>query len=224
MTFSIVARCAATGQMGSAATTAVPAVGKLVTHAWPGAGAIATQAQVNPYLGIDGVSLLRDGLSAVEVLERLKRSDPRIERRQVGVVDREGRVAAWTGSGCLTWCGHEEGAGFAVQGNRLAGPQVLRAVAAAFEQTRELPLSERFLEALAAGVAAGGDTDGEVSATIYIMGREEYPLCDIRVDEHPRPIDELRRLHAIFAEQILPEIGAMPTRDDPAGKEEERDI
>jgi uncharacterized Ntn-hydrolase superfamily protein len=218
MTFSVVARCRRTGQFGVAAATAMPAVGKLLTHAAAGVGAIATQARLNPYLGIDGLDLLRQGLGAGEVLERLKNQDPRHDLRQFAVVDRAGGTACWTGEGCPDWAGHHQDDGFTVQGNRIAGRKVLLAAAETLRRLADRPLSERLLEALAAGDAQGGDTKGERSATIYIVDTEAYPLWDIRVDEHERPVEELRRLHEVFEEDLLPQIRKMPTRANPAGE------
>jgi uncharacterized Ntn-hydrolase superfamily protein len=217
MTFSIVARCPRTGQFGIAAATAMPAVGKLLIHAAAGVGAVATQARINPYLGIDGLSLLRDGLTASEVIERLKGTDPCMPQRQVAVIDNQARTACWTGDRCLPWSGSISGDGFSVQGNRLAGDQVLEAVVDALNCTRFLPLIERLLEAIAAGDSLGGDRHGESSATLYVVDREQYPLWDIRVDHHPDPVAELRRLHAVFERQVLPEMLRMPTRENPAG-------
>jgi uncharacterized Ntn-hydrolase superfamily protein len=224
MTFSLVARCPRTGQFGLAAATAIPAVGKLLTHAAPGVGAVATQAKLNPYIGIDGLRYLSMGLSASEVRDRLLGEDPLIENRQFAIVDRLGGTAVFTGARCLDWAGSLVGDGFSVQGNRLAGGDVLERAAKRFNSLSDLPLADRLLEALAAGDAAGGDLEGEVSATIYVIDREEYPLWDIRVDEHARPITELRRLHGIFREQLLPEILTMPTRANPAGRPEEHPV
>lgn len=221
MTFSLVARCARTGQFGVAAVTAVPAVGKLLTHAAAGAGAVATQARVNPYLGIDGLNLLRQGLSAEAVHAALLTTDPAIRFRQFAVIDREGRTATFTGEACLDWCGSLQRDGFSVQGNRLAGAHVLARTAERFEALPDQALADRLLEALAEGVAAGGDAKGEVSATVYVMDTEDYPLWDIRVDHHPEPITELRRLHDVFRDKVVPEIKTMPTRDNPAGEEGE---
>ena len=221
MTFSLVARCARTGQFGVAAVTAVPAVGKLLTHAAAGAGAVATQARVNPYLGIDGLNLLRQGLSAEAVHAALLTTDPAIRFRQFAVIDREGRTATFTGEACLDWCGSLQRDGFSVQGNRLAGAHVLTRTAEQFEAMPNEALADRLLEALAEGVAAGGDAKGEVSATVYVMATEDYPLWDIRVDHHPEPITELRRLHDVFREKVVPEIKTMPTRENPAGEEGE---
>lgn len=217
MTFSIVARCPRSGQFGVAAATAMPAVGKLLSHAAAGAGAVATQALVNPYLGLDGLALLRQGLSAKEVLERLKATDPCMELRQCALIDAQGDSLCWTGDKCLPWAGSLSGEQFSVQGNRLVGPQVLDAVAEAFRHAEKRPLIERLIEALAAGDRCGGDRHGESSAVIYVVDQEEYPLWDIRVDHNLDPLAELRRLHKVFAREVLPEILAMPTRDNPAG-------
>lgn len=218
MTLSIVAMCPRSGQFGIAAATAMPAVGKLLTHARAGCGAVATQARINPYLGIDGLELLRRGLSADAVLERLKREDPRIDLRQVAVIDRRGALAVWTGEGCPPYAGAITGDGFSVQGNRLEGRRVLEAMASAFVADADAPLAARLVEAVAAGFAAGGDIKEERSATIYVVENEDYPLWDIRVDEHPDPVTELRRLHDIFAEDVVPQIRRMPTRARPAGR------
>ena len=221
MTLSIVARCSRTGQFGVAAMTAVPAVGKLLAHAAARTGAVATQARTNPYLGLDGIALLRQDLSAEEVLHTLKRADPRIEARQVAVIDRAGRTASHTGRECTQWAGSFAGDGFSIQGNRLAGPRVVEAAAAAFEKHAEQQLSDRLIDALCAGDSAGGDRHEEESAAVYVVDTEDYPLWDIRVDQHETPLVELRRLHAIFRERLLPEILRMPTRANPAGAPDE---
>ncbi|MFV9682325.1 DUF1028 domain-containing protein [Pseudomonas sp. NY15367] len=224
MTFSIIARCPRSGQFGVAAATAMPAVGKLLSHAAAGVGAVATQAQVNPYLGLDGLALLRQGLSAQQALQRLKDTDPCMELRQCALIDAQGDTVCWTGEKCIPWAGSLTGEQFSVQGNRLVGPQVLEAVAEAFRQAQERPLIERLIEALAAGDRCGGDRHGESSAVIYVVDQEAYPLWDIRVDHHLDPVAELRRLHDVFAREVLPEILAMPTRDNPAGKAAEDSV
>jgi uncharacterized Ntn-hydrolase superfamily protein len=221
MTFSVVARCPRTGQFGIGAATGVPAVGKLLTHAQPGIGAVATQAKLNPYIGIDGLRYLADGLSAARARDRLASEDLRRETRQFAVIDGEARTAAFTGSACIPWAGHIERPALSAQGNRIAGPEVLEAAIEAFERFENAALADRLMEALVAGDAKGGDIKGEVSATIYVVDKEDYPLWDIRVDEHPDPIRELRRLHAIFREQVVPEILSMPTRRQPAGSGDE---
>lgn len=218
MTFSLVARCPDSGHFGIAAATFVPAVGKLLTHAEGGVGAVATQAKLNPYLGIDGIRLLQYGRTAEEVRDILAEQDPRASHRQFAVVDREGRTAAFTGDDCIPWAGAIQGDQYSVQGNRLTGPDVLEAIADAYRASAGKPFDERLMEALEAGDSVGGDRKGERSATIYIVGGEEYPLWDIRVDAHPDPFTELRRLHDIFAKKLIPEIRAMPTRANPAGE------
>lgn len=138
MTFSIVAKCAETGQVGVAAVTAMPAVGKLVTHARRRVGAVATQARLNPYLGIDGLALLGDGLSAEQVVDRLCAGDPRLESRQFAVMV-GGETRVWTGQECIPWSGQIESNGFCTQGNRLAGRHVLEAVSEALEDCADNP-------------------------------------------------------------------------------------
>lgn len=224
MTFSIIARCPRSGQFGVAATTAMPAVGKLLSHAAAGFGAVATQAQVNPYLGLDGLALLREGHPAPSVLTQLMQTDPCMELRQLALIDRHGDSVCWTGDKCLPWAGSLRGEQFSVQGNRLVGPQVLDAVADAFRRDERRPLVDRLIDALAAGDERGGDRHGESSAVIYVVDKEEYPLWDIRVDHHLDPIAELRRLHDVFARDVLPEVLAMPTRDNPAGKAAEDSV
>lgn len=217
MTFSLIARCPDTGMFGIAAATAVPAVGKLLTHARGGVGAVATQAKLNPYIGIDGIDLLQNGRSAVEVRDILAGQDPRSEHRQFAVLDRWGCTASWTGKECIPWAGAIERDNLSVQGNRLTGPDVLDQVVRAYGDSEGKPFDERLMEALEAGDKVGGDKKGERSATIYIVGTEEYPLWDIRVDAHPDPFTELRRLHDIFAKRLIPEIRDMPTRANPGG-------
>ncbi|CAN5162226.1 MAG: DUF1028 domain-containing protein [Pseudomonadota bacterium] len=223
MTFSLIARCPDSGFFGIAAATAVPAVGKLLTHARGGVGAVATQAKLNPYLGIDGIRLLQQGRSAAEVRDILASQDPRADHRQFAVLDRQGTTASWTGGGCIPWAGAIEDENFSAQGNRLTGRDVLEEVVRCYRESAGKPLDERLMEALEAGDSVGGDRKGERSATIYIVGREEYPLWDIRVDAHPDPFTELRRLHDIFRRQLIPEIRDMPTRANPAGEPAEGD-
>ncbi|HLW27447.1 MAG TPA: DUF1028 domain-containing protein [Kiloniellales bacterium] len=218
MTFSIVARCARTGQFGIAAATAMPAVGKLLTHAAAGAGAVATQARINPYLGIDGLKLLQQGLAAQEVVDALGKQDPRMDLRQVAVVDGHGRAAVHTGRRCPDWAGHLTGENYAIQGNRITGREVLERARDALSRDAELSLARRLMNALKAGDSEGGDRKGEFSATIYVVDTEEYPLWDIRVDQHPRPLEELERLFDIFTVEVVPQIKRMPSRAHPAGE------
>jgi uncharacterized Ntn-hydrolase superfamily protein len=214
LTFSVVARCERTGQIGVAATTALQAVGKLACHAMANVGAIASQALLNPYLAYDGLRLLEQGASAEEALERVLATDPAIQNRQVGVVDTQGRTAAWTGADTIQWSGHRAGHHFSAQGNRLASPQVLERVVQTMHETAHLDLAQRFVLALLAGEEVGGDTKGERSVNVLVFGEEEYPLCDIRIDDHDAPMQELRRLFQLYQEQILPNMMKLPRRAD----------
>ena len=216
-TFSIVARCPRTGKLGVAVSTAVPAVGGICPFIEAGIGAIATQSWVNPYLGIDGLKLLREGHSAREALDRLIAEDPGRDARQLGIVDREGRTAAYTGCGCVDWAGHIEGDGFSVQGNMLMGAATIEAMAEAAARSAAFDLHERLMLALEAGQAAGGDKRGKQSAALKVFSKEAYPWLDIRVDEHRHPVQELRRVFEIAKQQLLPFIDGMPSRHDPIG-------
>lgn len=213
MTFSIVAYCKRTGQVGVAASTAVQSVGKLACHAIPQVGAIASQAKLNPYLAYDGLRLLQQGASAEEALKRVMAVDPDADSRQVGIVDMQGRTAAWTGSDNIAWAGHLRGLDCITQGNRLAGPQVLQAVLHVMHSMEERSLAERLVQALVEGAKAGGDLLGERSANVMVFSTEEYPLCDIRIDDHDHVIQELQRLYELFKKDILPNVLDMPRRD-----------
>ena len=216
MTLSIIARCTRNGQFGVAAATAVPAVGKLLSYAAPGVGAVATQGRLNPYLGIDGIRLLELGRTAPEAVDELIARDNLSARRQLAMIDADGRTAVWTGHDCKDWAGVIEGDGFSVQGNRLAGPDVVEAAARHFAESADKPLIDRLVAGLAAGVAAGGDRLGQRSATALVMAEEDYPLWDIRVDDHDNPIGELKRLQEVFARDLLPHIERMPKRGSPS--------
>jgi uncharacterized Ntn-hydrolase superfamily protein len=214
-TFSISARCEQSGMLGVAVSTAVPGVGGLCPFVRAGVGAISTQSWVNPYLGIDGLALLADGLSAKQTLDKLMAGDPGREVRQIGIVDGEGGSAAWSGSACTDWFGHITGPHFAVQGNMLVGEATIQAMADTFVGTAALALPERLVAVLEAGQAAGGDKRGRQSAALLIFHREEYPYLSLRVDEHAFPVAELRRIFEVARQQLLPFVDGMPTRDNP---------
>ena len=197
MTFSIAARCPQTGNLGIAVSTAIPAVGAINPFARAQAGALATQGWSNPYLGIDGLDLLDRGLSAVDVMVRLLALDADNARRQLSIVDAHGGVATYTGHEVRDWKGHCTGRGYVVAGNLLVGAETIEAMADAYEAASE-PLHERLLLALEAGQAAGGDRRGRVSAALLVVGMEEYPCLDLRVDEHADPVAELRRIHDTY--------------------------
>lgn len=220
MTFSVAARCARSGSLGIAISTAIPAVGALCSFVRPAAGAVVSQAWVNPYLGVDGLVLLRDGLSAQDTVDALLSKDPGREKRQLGVVDASGLAASFTGKDCLGWAGHRTGHGYAIQGNMLVGEQTLVNMEQAFAGDVAQELPERLMRALEAGQVGGGDRRGRQSASLLVLREQAYPLVDLRVDEHVDPVGELRRVWEVAKEQLLPFIDTLPTRDNPLGRDD----
>lgn len=216
-TFSIAARCARSGMLGVAVSTAVPGVGGICPYVKPGVGAISTQSWVNPYLGIDGIALLGQGKTAEEALGQLIDADPGRAVRQLGVVDAEGRCATWTGKDCVHWAGHRNGPDVSVQGNMLVGPETVEAMFESFAASAGETLPERLMLVLEAGQAAGGDKRGKQSAGFLVFDKEAYPHLDLRVDEHYAPVAELRRVYEVAKRQYLPFMAGMPTRDNPLG-------
>ncbi len=202
-TYSICACDLAAGQWGVATQSKFLAVGSVVPWAAPHVGAIATQSYANPRYGPDGLALLASGLDADEVVDRLTAADEDREQRQLGVVDGRGRAATFTGSGCHAWAGGRTGAGYAVQGNILVSAETVDALAETFEATSKRRLVERLLACLDAAQAAGGDRRGQQSAALLVVERDggyaglSDVLVDLRVDDHPHPLEELRRLHTI---------------------------
>ncbi|MBF4160581.1 DUF1028 domain-containing protein [Nocardioides acrostichi] len=205
MTFSIVARSAGpdpeTASWGVAVASKFLAVGSAVPAAVAQVGAIATQAEANvAYKGL-ALAHLDDGATAEVALQRLLEEDDGRDHRQVGIVDVEGHAASHTGSACLDWAGGRTGEGYAIQGNILAGEEVVLAMEQAFlDSPADAPLGERLLAALAAGDAAGGDRRGRQSAALLVVregagyGGHDDLEVDLRVDDHAAPVDELRRL------------------------------
>ncbi|MCF2144578.1 MAG: DUF1028 domain-containing protein [Candidatus Heimdallarchaeota archaeon] len=213
MTFSIVAYDPLKKEWGVAVQSKFVAVGAIVPYAQANVGAIASQAYVNTRYGPEGLALLAKGMSASDVIDALTEQDPNKEQRQVGVVDSFGNAAAYTGQKCFEWAGHIVGEHFCCQGNILANANVLGQMARAFEKTAG-DLVDRFFAALEAAQAAGGDRRGQEAAAILIVkekgaydgGTDRY--IDIRVDEHPNPIQELRKVFEIYDLCLL-------NRDDP---------
>jgi uncharacterized Ntn-hydrolase superfamily protein len=220
-TFSIAAANHAAGDWGVAVASKFPAVGAVVPWARAGVGAVATQAWANVSFGPDGLALLGDGDSAERVLQELVASDEGRDQRQVGVVDAAGQAATYTGSGCIAWAGGLTGDGFACQGNILAGPEVVVAMAAAFTAAGG-DLVDRLLAALEAGDTAGGDRRGKQSAALLVArggggydGRGDRYI-DLRVDDHQEPVKELLRVFSVFDREylvrndpLLPSTGAL---------------
>ena len=217
MTWSIIARDHATGQFGIAVATKFFAVGARVPHIAANIGGIATQALVNPYYGIDGVKLLREGRSPREVVDTLLAADSGRESRQLHIMDAGGRIASHTGRECVDWCGHIEGRGFSIAGNMLAGAGVLDDTAKSYATNENLPFAQRLIAAMRAGEAAGGDKRGRQSAALLIHGDEEWSALDLRVDDHTDPLTELERLEAVSRERWVHFRPFLPTRKNPAG-------
>jgi uncharacterized Ntn-hydrolase superfamily protein len=197
-TFSLIGRCERTGMFGVAIATSEMAVGSRCIHVAPGVGAIITQASTNPRLGHLGLNLLRAGYSAPRVLEEIAASDQFVERRQLGCLDVSGLGAARTGSGNRPWAGHRVDRNVVVAANAVVSAAVADAMFAAFQTGADLPLWERLLRSLEAGKAAGGQPDGEVSSGLFVVDREPYAMVDLRVDLHPEPVAELRRLAGAY--------------------------
>lgn len=216
-TFSIAARCGRTSMLGVAVSIAVPAVGALCPHVRPSAGAVSTQAWVNPYLGFQAIEKLTAGATAKQAMHDVLAGDASADVRQIGVVDAQGGSASWTGENCTPWAGHRTGSDYAVQGNMLTGPEVIAAMEAVFLGSESVELAERLLLALEAAQAVGGDKRGKQSAALLVYHTEDYPWVDLRVDEHHHPVAELRRIWSIFLQQVRPFLAGMPKKGEPAG-------
>jgi len=217
MTWSIIARDNATRQFGIAVATRFFAVGARVPYIAAGVGGIATQALVNPYYGIDGVRLLREGQKPRDIIATLIAADSGRETRQLHILDAFGRIASHTGRECVDWCGHVEGNGFSIAGNMLAGAQVLDDTAKAYIANDELPFAQRLIAAMRSGEAAGGDKRGRQSAALLIYSEEEWSALDLRVDDHTDPLTELGRLEEVSRERWVHFRQFLPTRNNPAG-------
>ncbi|MHA2043114.1 MAG: DUF1028 domain-containing protein [Candidatus Thorarchaeota archaeon] len=213
-TFSIVARDSSNGDIGIIVQSKFPAVGAVVPWAMAEAGGVATQAWANTSYGPRGLEFLTEGKNASETLKALLKNDEKVEHRQVGIVDAKGLAVSHTGKECMEWAGHIVGDGYTCQGNILAGETVVKDMAEAYEKT-EGDLIDRLFAALNAGQVAGGDRRGMQSAAILVVrkeggyegGNDRY--IDVRVDDHPRPIEELERIFALYDMTLL-------NREDPS--------
>lgn len=198
-TYSIAARDAETGQLGVAVQTHQMCVGVMVPWLEPGVGAIATQAMTNPSFGPMGLAMLREGVAAPQVIAALVASDSGASRRQMGVVDAQGKAAAWTGSDCIAEAGHYVGDGYSIHANMMTRATVIDAMRSAYESASG-DLAQRMLAALQAAQAEDGDIRGMQSAALVVASgergvqtRDRY-LYNLRVDEHDQPLVELGRL------------------------------
>src|SRR5215218_9763968 len=225
-TYSIAACDLEAGQWGVAVQSKFLSVGSVVPWAEPGVGAIATQAYANPRYGPNGLTLLREGKSAQEAVDELTAADDGREQRQLGIVDAKGRAATYTGQECNDWAGGRTGDGYAAQGNILVSAETVDALVETFEGSGGRPLADRLLDCLAAAQDAGGDKRGQQAAGLLVVQRDggyaglSDVVVDLRVDDHPTPIDELRRIYGIH--QLL--FGQTPKDDwlkidDPLGRE-----
>jgi uncharacterized Ntn-hydrolase superfamily protein len=207
MTYTLLGRCERTGALGIAVATYSLAVGASAPQVVRGAGAIASQAFGNPQLRTLGAALLAQGHTAPHALDLLRASDPKIEYRQVALLDRRGDGACHTGAHCRAWAGHRIGPDYVACGNVLAGPQVVAAIADAFLAAADQPLAERLLRGIEAGRDAGGQVGGngpltERSASLVVYAQEEHAANDLRIDMHPHAVDALRALFDTYAPYI----------------------
>ncbi len=216
MTYSIIARDPATGAFGAAVASRFFAVGAICNHVEGGVAALSTQALVNPMYAVHAMPRLRAGEPADKVLASLVGPDPGAHQRQFHIIDAAGRIAQHTGPNCVTWAGHVRGQDVSVAGNMLAGPQVVQRTLEAYLGSAG-SLAERLIYALEAGEAAGGDKRGKQSAALKICTRDPYPDLDIRADDHPDPLVELRRLYRVSLERFAVFRRHNPGRDNEWG-------
>ncbi len=209
MTFSLVARDPQTGELGIAVQSKFLAVGAVVAWAKAGVGAIATQSLANTSYGPHGLELLASGFSAAETLTQLIAEDQHRHSRQVGIIGIAGMPATFTGDECYSWAGGHVGEHYTCQGNILVGEETVLSMARAFEQAPG-HLADRLVAALAAGQAAGGDSRGQQSAAMLVVregggyGGFNDRFIDLRVDDHPQPIDELQRILQLHKLYLFP--------------------
>jgi uncharacterized Ntn-hydrolase superfamily protein len=205
-TYSIVACDLEAEQWGVSVQSKFLSVGSVVPWAEPHVGAIATQAYANPRYGPNGLGLLREGLSAQEVVDRLTGEDDGRDHRQLGVVDGQGRAATYTGSECMDWAGGRTGEGYAAQGNILVSKETVDALAETFESSAGRPLADRLIDCLAAAQEAGGDSRGQQSSALLVVQQDggyagmSDVVVELRVEDHERPIEELRRIYTLHDE------------------------
>ncbi|AYG63019.1 DUF1028 domain-containing protein [Rhizobium jaguaris] len=224
MTWSIVTREPETGHLAIAVATRFFAVGNIVPNIRGGIGAVATQAFSSPLYGIDGLAMLAAGHMPEEIIRTLTARDEGREQRQFHMIDSNGNNAAFTGAKCIDWAGHLIDENVSVAGNMLAGPQVIAKSLSTFKKTQGMPLAERLLEAMRAGEDAGGDKRGKQSAALVIYRDQDYAWLNIRVDDSADPLTELERLYAVAQERYLHVAETTPTRQNPSGMIDRREI
>jgi uncharacterized Ntn-hydrolase superfamily protein len=217
MTWSILAHDPQTGAFAVAVTTCAFAVGASCPFVRAGIGAVSTQAMTNRYLGPAVLDGLARGLSPRAAIEGALCGDDGKNLRQIHALDRHGVHAVWTGGNCFDWAGGVSAHNAGVTGNTLAGPDVVEHTLARYLAGPHELLPDRLIGALQAGQRAGGDARGKQSAAMKIISTEDFPDVDLRVDDHPEPLDELARLLEIYRRDRLPGLGRAPTRANPSG-------
>lgn len=217
MTISIIAHDDKTGRVGIAVASKFLAVGARNAFIKTNVGAVASQAFFNPYYGPRGLSLLAAGASAEDAVRLLTGADAGRDIRQVHVMDRWGRFAAYTGSKCAAWCGHLIKPGYSLAGNVLTGPDVLDAMAAAYDDSMKMPFARRLIAVMRAGERAGGDKRGRQSASLLIHDDQDYSLLDLRADDHPDPLAEIERLEIIARQSWVHVRRLLPNSTNPSG-------
>jgi uncharacterized Ntn-hydrolase superfamily protein len=229
-TYSIVACDLEAQQWGVSVQSKFLSVGSVVPWAEPHVGAIATQAYANPRYGPNGLALLREGLPAQEVVDKLTGEDEGRDHRQLGVVDGEGNAATYTGLECMDWAGGRTGTNYAAQGNILVSGATVDALADTFEATAGKPLAVRLIDCLAAAQEAGGDSRGQQSSALLVVQRDggyagmSDVVVELRVEDHEQPIEELRRIHTLHDEifGVTPREKWLPVDDELAAELHER--
>ena len=216
MTWSLLIRDPATGALGAAVASRFFAVGALTIAVEGGVAALSTQALVNPMYAVRAMPRLRAGEDPAVVLAALVAVDAGSAHRQFHILDAGGRIARHTGTECIGWAGSVRGIDVSVAGNMLAGPAVVERTLAAFA-TATGPLAERMLAAMDAGEAAGGDRRGRQAAALQLCTRDPYPDLDLRADDHPDPLAELRRLYRISLERAAVFRRFLPGADNACG-------
>ena len=217
MTWSIVVNDPLSGAFAVAVATRAFAVGASCPFVRSGVGAVSTQSFTNRYLGPAILDGLARGLPPAAAIEGALAGDEGRGLRQVHVVDRHGRTAAWTGQNCVEWCGSLAGQGVSVAGNMLAGEPTIAATLAAWQERPELDIPDRLMQAMEAGEAAGGDRRGKQSAAMVLVTTEAFPDLDLRVDDSHEPLSELRRLLGVWRRERAPGLATAPSRSNPSG-------
>lgn len=217
MTWSIVAHDPNSGAFAVAVATKAFAVGASCPFVRAGVGAVSTQSVTNRYLGPAILDAMERGLAPSAAIEGALSGDEGRGIRQVHAIDRNGRTAAWTGQNCVEWCGSVSSGGISVAGNMLSGEPTVAATLAAWKANQNMPMADRLMLAMEAGEQAGGDRRGKQSAAMVMVTTEDFPDLNLRVDDHAAPLQELRRLLAIWKIEGVPRLGMAPSKANPSG-------